>query len=172
MALKINKTILLLGLSVILLLFIQAPSTSVHCAPTSSSNNNGNRFMRSGLLSNLFRRQTNSNKNNNSDSSSAASTSSESSTTASSNDQGESMDEPPSQTEVEAQKFMDSLPIIGGSNSNSNNNEPTTFRERVSDTFGLLRTGVNNHFRSMRENFSETVEDLRDTWSNNSNNND
>lgn len=139
-----NKLILVLG-ALCLLLVISISSNPVSCAPTSNNGNN-NQNSRPSLLSNLFRRQT-------------GSSSSSSSSNENSNSEPES-DDPQTQTELEAQKFMDSLP-----GSNSNNSGPSSFRERVSDTFGVLRDGVSNHFRSMRDNFSDTVEDLRDTWS-------
>lgn len=127
---------------------------SANCAPSrGNSNNNDNKnsdgFMRSGgILGGLFRRQTNSG--------SPATTT----TTTESSNESETED-PQTQTELDAQKFMDSLP---NGNANNSNNGPTTFRERVSDTFGVLRDGVSNHWKSVRDNFSDTVEDLRDTW--------
>lgn len=157
----------ILILSTILSLYINGKD--VDCAPTSNNNGNNNKNgsgnnnsilnLRSGFLSNLFRRQTNSGN-----SASASTPPSITTTTESSNNESET-DDPQTQTELEAQKFMDSLPNVG-----SNNSGPTTFRERVSDTFGLLREGMSNHFRSVRENFSDTVEDLRDTWSNSNSN--
>lgn len=154
-----TNLLLILIISTILSLYIN--ERNVNCAPTSNNNNNkngnNNRLsLRSGFLSNLFRRQTNS--------ASASASTPPSTTTESSTNETET-DDPQTQTELEAQKFMDSLPNVGPTNS-----APTTFRERMSDTFGLLREGMSNHFRSVRENFSDTVEDLRDTWSNSNSN--
>jgi len=80
---------------------------NIECAPALSSkgsnmknnngNGNGNRLVRTGLLSNLFRRQINS-------------SSGEASTTESSN--SIDTDEPQTQTEADAQKFIESLPNV------------------------------------------------------------
>lgn len=155
----------LLWATVLLHCIDNTPIRVGECAPSSSGGSNksaSNRLIGAGLLSNLFRRQTGSSSSSSSsdgDSSSAASaattTTTESSTETESND-------PQTQTELDAQKFIDSLTPNAG---NSNESGPTTFRERVNESFGLLRDGVSNQFRSLRENFSETVEDLRDTWS-------
>lgn len=150
-----NRTFMLaLIVTTTILLSLFVSFDSVDCAPSTSggnnknsnsnSNNSNNKSTRTGILSQLFRRQTSSGSN--SDESNGSSS--------------DSNDEPQTQTELDAQKFMDSLPNVG-----ANNNAPSTFRERMSDTFGLLREGVNNHFRSFRENWSDTLEDLRDTWS-------
>lgn len=120
-----------------------------------NSNGNNNRLLRPGnLLSNLFRRQVSS---ANKDADNAAASSNDSPASASTES-----DDPATQTEMDAQKFMDSLP---GANSN---NGPSSFRERVSESWGVLRDGVSNQFKSLRDNWSETVEDLRDTWTGNS----
>lgn len=142
---------------VVLYLFVQA----INCAPNNSNNNkdnnnSGSRLLRPGLLSNLFRRQTSTSNSSNSNKDSSQSSSS-------SNDSSSSdSDDPGTQTELDAQKFMDSLPNSGS------NSGPTSFRERVSESWGVLREGVSSQFRSLRDNWSDTVEDLRDTWTGNS----
>lgn len=158
-----NTINLTVGIS--LSLFLLICITGTDCAPPTSASsniannnkprtinrqqqNNGsnfNRFLSSGILSNLFRRQTGSASSDSNDS------------------EGGSDEAGLTQPEIDAQKFMDSLPNVGNNN-NNNNNGPSTFRERVSDTFGVLREGVNNQFRFMRENLQDTVEDLRETW--------
>lgn len=110
-------------------------------ANKNNNNNNNNQRSRFALF-NLFRRG-----------------SSQDEKTAAEKEEEENMSGP----EKEAMKFLESIPNVSG----NSNKEPTTFRERLGDTFGLLREGVGNQFRSWRENFSETVDDIRDTWSSN-----
>lgn len=150
---KTRTAMLTLLLVSAILMSLIVSLNSVDCAPASNSNNkNGNnKTPRPSLLSQLFRRQTSSSSSNENNGSSSSPSSSSSSS---------DNDEQLTQTELDAQKFMDSLPNVGPPAG------PSTFRERMSDTFGLLRDGVNNHFRSFRENWSDTMEDLRDTWSN------
>lgn len=143
-----------------------APSTSSPTTPSTSSSkstasNRPNLLLRNGLFSNLFRRQTssaNSSNNENKENTIGNNNDSDSNEITPSSPDGDGM----TPTEIEAQKFMDNLPNPNGS---SNNSGPTSFRERVSESFGVLRDGVSNQFRSLRENWSDTVEDLRDTWS-------
>lgn len=41
---------------------------------------------------------------------------------------------------------------------------PTSVSERISDSFSAIGEGVRNHFRSMSENFSDTMDDIKDAW--------
>lgn len=99
---------LFLGIFVISTLLIHFSTSPAECAPNNkgndknknnNNNNNGNNrnTRNGGLFSSLFRRQTGS---SNTDSNS----NSESSTEA-------DLEDPQTQTELEAQKFVDSLPI-------------------------------------------------------------
>lgn len=149
--------------------------STIDCAPNGNSNGNGNNsgsngnknnggrgLIRSGgLLSNLFRRQTttSSSNSNNEQTTTAASATSASPSAGGSDGTGVDFDDAQTQTEMDAQKLLDSLP-----NANSNSG-PSTFRERVSESFGVLREGVSNQFRALRDSWSDTVDDLRDTWS-------
>ena len=178
-----NRLSLCLGAFVIGCLLVglaHSASTSTAPSTTGSSGSRTNSFLRNGILSNLFRRQTSSNNkninNNNNNKDNDGSSSNDSSetvdpltggrTSSSSSSSSSSKDtEGMTPTEIEAQRFMDSLPNTNG---NSQKDPPSSFRERVSESFGLLRDGVSNQFRSMRENWSDTVEDLRDTWTSNS----
>lgn len=85
----------------LLVAVLYCSKTTVDCAPTSSSNSN-NRLLGAGLLSNLFRRQTGS---SGSESSSTSTTESSTESTTESD-----TEDPQTQTELDAQKFMDSLP--------------------------------------------------------------
>lgn len=97
-----NSIVLLLVATILVATLFSTPE--VDCAPSSTgtsssnnNNNNNNNRSRGGLLSSLFRRQT-------------GSSSSDTSTT-SSNESAE-IDDPQTQTELDAQKFMDSLPNV------------------------------------------------------------
>lgn len=142
-----NKLALVLAAASLVVMYLSA--RAVECAPTpnnaNASHKSANRLIKPGLLGNLFRRHTPASGSAGAGSGSASSEPADS-------------EEPATQTELDAQKFMDSLPNAGASGG------PTTFRERVSDTFGVLREGVSNQFRALRDNWSDTVEDLRDTW--------
>lgn len=101
---------LFLGIFVISTLLIHFSASPAECAPNNNgnsnnknNNNNGNNrdTRNGGLFSSLFRRQTGS---SNSDSSSDSNSNSESTTEA-------DLEDPQTQTELEAQKFVDSLPI-------------------------------------------------------------
>lgn len=41
---------------------------------------------------------------------------------------------------------------------------PSSISERLSDSFSAIGEGVRNHFRSLSENFSDTLDDLKDAW--------
>lgn len=160
-------------LAAVAMVVIYLSVQGIECAPNGGNNGanrnnnnennnaNSNRLLRPGLLSQLFRRQT-SNSKPNSNSSSNSGRDNDNAAAASNDSPISSADsdaDPGTQTELDAQKFMDSLPGAGNTNSG-----PSSFRERVSESWGVLRDGVSNQFKSLRENWSETVEDLRDTW--------
>lgn len=99
--------------TIVIVLVSASPRNNVDCAPTTNSNsgnangnvksnNSNNRLLRNGLFSNLFRRQNNSNGNKLAEAASETTT-----TTSSSNNES---DDVQTQTELDAQKFMDSLP--------------------------------------------------------------
>ena len=41
---------------------------------------------------------------------------------------------------------------------------PSSLTERISESFSALGEGFKNHFRSMSENFSDTMDDVKDAW--------
>jgi hypothetical protein len=41
---------------------------------------------------------------------------------------------------------------------------PSSLTERLSESFSALNEGVKNHFRSVSENFSDTLDDIKDVW--------
>lgn len=94
---------MIFGLAIVSIFILYIIPRNIDCAPTKNNgnNNNGNknttpnRIIRPGLLSNLFRRQTSTNNEGNSNVNSS-----------NEND----IEDPQSQTELDAQKFMDSLP--------------------------------------------------------------
>jgi len=127
-------------------------------------NTRSNSFLRSGLLSNLFRRQIGTNNNNKKVNQRGKNNDNSNDMISSASESNDQQNEGLTPTELDAQKFMDNLPDPNGNN-NQNSNTPTSFRERVSESFGVLRDGVSNQFKAIRENWVDTVEDLKDTWS-------
>lgn len=63
------------------------------------------------------------------------------------------------QEPTDEQKALDGLPL-----SFIEPDPPATITERISESFSALGEGVKNHFRSISENFSDTLDDIKDAW--------